>query len=358
MAPSDSRDVGPELIDRFKWEPGLDVLRALAVLHVMLYHAGGEGWIGFWGVDLFFVLSGFLITTVLLKEIRRRGGLNLPRFYVRRVLRLYPALAVLLVVGTFAWFMDWLPCDPDVFQRSTTAAIFYVLNLFVAVDKSTYSGWGHLWSLCIEEQYYLLWPATLWWISRRRRPLAWGTGLLVLSTLWLLSLLLHVSNNAHRIYYATDARAMELLAGSVCALLPLGLNPASLGRVLAWADRRAGLVLLALVGYSFLPTIPWRLVLFGHMVIMSVGTSVVLLSLAYGANRRLSGLLSRPWLIYVGRLSYSLYLWNWPIALLLERRALPIPSGLASFVLTVLCAMVSYHAIEQPVARRFLTAKA
>src|SRR5215213_9052352 len=222
--------VTPEV--RLPYSPGLDGLRALAVIAVLLYHAD-LAWIpgGFLGVEVFFVISGYLITALLLAEWRQRGRIDLKNFWMRRARRILPALYVLLVVS-LAFAVVFLPGEVARLRGDVLAAFGYVTNWYLIFGHVSYfeavgrpSLLQHLWSLAVEEQFYLIWPPVLALVLaigatrlRRRRMLIValaGAGASAVAT----ALLYAPGVDPSRIYYGTDTRSTGLLCGAAVAFL-------------------------------------------------------------------------------------------------------------------------------------------
>ena len=217
---------------RLPYLPVLDGLRALAVTAVLLYHADLR-WIpgGFLGVDVFFVLSGYLITSLVLAEWRHRGSIDLKTFWLRRARRLLPALYVLLVV-TLTFAVVFLPGEVAELRGDVLAAFGYVTNWYLIFQHQSYfeavgrpSLLQHLWSLAVEEQFYLLWPLVLAvglgvgatrWRYRRMMYLALGVAT---ASAALMALLYRPDVDPSRVYYGTDTRATGLLCGAALAFL-------------------------------------------------------------------------------------------------------------------------------------------
>ncbi|MEP6635152.1 MAG: acyltransferase [Acidobacteriota bacterium] len=326
-----------------QYRPELDGLRALAILAVLGLHAGvplfrGGGL----GVDVFFVLSGYLITSILLRERANLGSIGLKRFYLRRVLRLFPALFVLLACATaYAYFFQVNP------ERSETYGfvlytLFYVANWARSFGVS-HPWLGHCWSLSVEEQFYLIWPPLLVLLTSKlsvRRTLIVTLGLIlavIVHRAWLWTGPLSFD----RLYNGLDTRGDSLLIGCGLALLHAGgLRPANKFWALACG------ALLAL-GVMFGHLLPVELLLrYGGVTIIAAAAACVLSTVLVTPPAFLS---LRP-LVWVGKLSYSLYLWHLPAIHMVGWRAgwhewQLIPLRLAlSFVLAV----VSYYFIELP----------
>lgn len=248
----------------FRYAPGLDGVRALAVLAVFIYHMGTTSGVdylrgGFLGVDMFFVLSGYLITSLLLVEIARRGRVSIKAFYLRRARRLLPALfAMMLAVGAVGVF--WLPQQASRLRGDVLASLGYVTNWWLVSQGDSYFGTGdrpglltHLWSLAVEEQFYLVWPLLLALIvatglrthsTRRYLWLAVLTTLMIVASTLAAIMLYHPDGDPSRVYYGTDTRAAAPLIGALLAVIlrPWSRHPAAAGSPAPVADRsrRAG----------------------------------------------------------------------------------------------------------------------
>src|SRR5215204_6246538 len=217
---------------RLSYSPGLDGLRAIAVVAVLLYHAD-LSWIpgGFLGVEVFFVISGYLISALLLAEWHQKGTINLKDFWLRRARRLLPALYVLLVV-TLTFAVVFLPGEVAGLRAEVIAAFGYVTNWFLIFGQESYfesvgrpSVLQHLWSLAVEEQFYLIWPVVLTvgfgmgaTRLRRRRVLTIAIAGAVASSV-AMALLYEPGVDPSRIYFRTDTRATGLLCGAALAFL-------------------------------------------------------------------------------------------------------------------------------------------
>ncbi|HEX3241158.1 MAG TPA: acyltransferase, partial [Solirubrobacterales bacterium] len=249
--------------NRFPYLPGIDALRALAVLAVFLYHAGVD-WVpgGFLGVDLFFVISGFLITSLLLREFRGGGHVKLGRFWLRRARRLLPAvgvmIAVTMVVGAIVE-----PDRVDQMRGDAIASLAYFANWhFIYADVSYFdqfqrpSLFTHLWSLSVEEQFYLFWPlifaAGMKLFGRGRLALGVLAG--ALASVVLAWILFDPGGDASRVYYGTDTHAVGLLAGVALALVwsPTELRRRRTGPLVGPILDVVGVLALAYIVLSFI----------------------------------------------------------------------------------------------------------
>jgi len=317
-------------------------LRAVAVLAVLAYH-GGLGGAGFVGVDVFFVISGYLITSLLLEDIVTTGRPDFLAFYARRVQRIFPAAIFVATASAWAAYVV-LPADEmkQVFL-SAGAAFVFGANFFFQFTTGDYFDAPagqmpllHLWSLGVEEQFYLLWPLTLMWIMRTRHPRR--TALVIAVASLALAQLLIVWREEWA-FYQMPPRFWELATGS---LIAMGAR-----RIMsAWVPAMGLLITLVACVYP-LPQIP------GLGVLPAVvGAAMICIAAHGGGNLGLAGqfLRSKP-VVGIGLISYSLYLWHWP--LLAFYRATSV--GETSFpVRLLLCAaafplaFVSYRYIEQP----------
>ncbi|MGH9206800.1 MAG: acyltransferase family protein, partial [Acidimicrobiales bacterium] len=226
---ADANEQGPAL--RRQHLPALDGLRAIAVAAVIVYHFN-FGWAagGYLGVDLFFVLSGFLITGLLIEERMATGGISLPRFWARRARRLFPALLVVLGAIVLYAVAGGPNIDPNALRGDVLGTLFYVANWhFIAVDNpyfapfATPSPLEHTWSLAIEEQFYVVWPLVVLLLAKLggrdwRRFTMVSTVVLALASVVDMAMRAHGSGDVSRAYFGTDSRAFELMVGAFLAL--------------------------------------------------------------------------------------------------------------------------------------------
>jgi len=360
-----------------RYLPALDGVRALAVLAVMAFH-GGVSFLpgGFLGVDAFFVLSGFLITSLLLDERLATGRIALAAFWGRRARRLLPALLLVLVVVAVAgrWLLD--PGALQLLRADSLAALFYVANWRMLLRRdggyfaatATPSPLEHTWSLGIEEQFYLLWPVLLLLLLARRPRLRALLALCVagaIASAVVAAALFHPGVDPSRVYYGTDTRAQALLVGAALA------TALALGRPAAWSpgrlarlSRTAGLAALAgALGTAWAWTHAAgtsRGLYAGGFLAVAAATAAIIAHIVLAPTGLTARVLSRPPLPAIGRISYGLYLWHWPVfqAVTAER------SGWAGWPLLALrvsiafgLALASYLLVEQPVRRRRWTVR-
>ena len=360
--------------------PGLDGLRAIAVIGVLLYHAGA-GWLpgGFLGVDLFFVISGFLITSLLLSEAQLAGGISLRQFYLRRARRLLPALVALLAV--VAVFMAiFAAADLGQARGDIAAALGYVSNWWYVLHHRSYfiaagrpSPFQHLWSLAVEEQFYLIWPAVLVVLVATRARLRWITAVALAgavgSAFWMRVLAVRgnvpFDTDSSRLYFGTDTHASALLLGAAAAAVMTALA-ARLERGLAFGVRAAcdvvGVVALGAVCWSMHAFDYFRPGLYrgGFLAFAAVGVVVVAMASAPGGW--LGRALDVTPLRWIGERSYGLYLWHWPVFVYTRPGldwSLHGPAALAVRLAIVgLLTEVSYRLVEVPLRRKGVVAVA
>jgi peptidoglycan/LPS O-acetylase OafA/YrhL len=321
--------------DRLGYVPALDGLRGLAILLVVSHHFTGWPWGGSIGVDLFFVLSGFLITTLLLEQQFQTGRIALASFYRRRARRLFPALAVVLL---FYLVADAARGENGL--RMVAEAGLYVGNIvqaFVHPNPLLHHGLDHLWSLAEEEQFYLVWPVALIGLTRSRRPIVWLAGLLAALVAYRLAI---VAGGARgqRLYMGPDLHAEGLAAGALLALIRVRRPSFAVPEIVAQLSL-AVFLLAALVAQPL--SVPWG---WGLPVIELAAVGLV--SAAVTETGLAEILTARP-LVWLGLISYSLYLWHPVVQWLFDGhyRAVTLP-------LSVLVAWASYRYIEQPFRRR------
>jgi peptidoglycan/LPS O-acetylase OafA/YrhL/lysophospholipase L1-like esterase len=339
--------------------PALDGVRGLAVMAVLLFH-GGFGWAkgGWLGVSVFFTLSGFLITNLLVAEWASSGTISLRAFWGRRFRRLLPAaLLCLALVAVYGW----LVASPEQLRHlrgDMLAALGYVANWRFLLGDVSYadlftapSPLQHFWSLAIEEQFYVAYPILVAVLLRvgGRRALTWSLGIAITASVaWSLHL-----GALDRVYYGTDTRMAELLAGGLLALWwsrARTVNANEMpryGTLLGFVGLGGSLVLMALVPED------------AHVVTAGILPLQALLSVmllrAAPADGPISRLLSVRPLVAIGACSYGLYLFHWPVFLVLDEARVGV-GGVALFAIrvaaTTAVTLASYHLLEQPVRRR------
>jgi peptidoglycan/LPS O-acetylase OafA/YrhL len=343
--------------------PALEGLRGLAIIGVVLFHTDRlRG--GFLGVDLFFALSGYLITDLLLREIRLTGRVLLIGFWGRRVRRLGPALAVMLAGVTV---VVWVAGPPDLVLTTLADAPWVQANLvnwhLLAESAGYWDRFGaqrvfeHLWSIAVEEQFYLVWPVLVLLIARIGRPVERRVAVVAVVVSFVsLALMIVLSNptDPSRVYTGTDTRAFSLLLGAVAAT---AWGRAVLARMPGrWVGAGQGLLLTAMAG-------AWLLVdgsdapgLFsGGLFAYAVAAAVLIGWCVQEPGSAVNRALEWPPLRWVGSISYSLYLWHWPVIVLLT----PQLSGLGGWARTAVISMIaivlaagSKYLLEDPIRYR------
>lgn len=330
-------------------------LRAIAVVSVLLFHAFPHGLTGgFVGVDVFFVISGFLISGILYRDMQK-GRYSLADFYRKRIRRLFPALFVMLL-STLV--VGYAVLSPDAYRELARTAISSTLFLS-NVDFYLLSGYFspaaelkpllHTWSLAVEEQFYIAFPPLLWLVHRFARRLLMPLLLLV----FLLSLLLaqlYLPRDPTAVFFLSPFRVFELLCGVTVSLMTLPAifaRPEARGLAVG-----AGLAMIALALATYSAETPFPGV---AALLPAVGTALVLLA-GRGGDSRPARLISSPPFLFFGAISYSLYLWHWPVfsyLRVLSTDGMPsMPVILMALGLAVLAGWLSYRLVEQPFARR------
>jgi peptidoglycan/LPS O-acetylase OafA/YrhL len=314
--------------------PELDGLRALAVLPVIAFHFTYLKWVvgGYLGVDLFFVLSGFLITSLLLAEQRRTGSVSLRNFYARRALRILPPLAACVALA--------LAAVPSTTLQGALAAMFFAANM---VDSRILGGLLHTWSIAVEEHFYFAWPLLFLWLGERRmRFLAW-------TILVVLALRIVVLSIKMDVYTPTYTRADSLAIGCYAALALARGKP-------AWGRWVAPVSLAAVCAcFVLVPWMNFAMLSFGF-TLFAVACAVVIVA-SVSTRSIANPILSWEPLQYIGRRSYGLYLYHMPVFLALER--FRVEGDTASMLMTTVLrvaatfaiAEISYRTIEAWAAR-------
>ena len=395
---------------RFGHLPGLDGIRGVAVLSVLLFH-GGVSWApgGFLGVDVFFVLSGFLITSLLIDEWGRTSGIGLGGFWVRRARRLLPGLLV-LVAGAAVY--AWMIATPEALagiRHDVFATLAYFANWHFIASQSSYfartgdpSPLAHTWSLAIEEQFYVVWPLLVLAVLRGRRPLGRlallaAAGLVASATA--MAVVYQPDSDPSRVYYGTDTRSHVIMMG---ALLAAGLaawrrrvaerdtepGPAARGWRIPrphWPRRGPALfdqdeaeaavgpagrsssgrgrILLGAAAVPAAGGVLWAMgvaqggaawVYRGGLVAVAAGVAVVIAAVALVPSSPVPWLLSRSPLRFVGRISYGMYLYHWPLFLVLDHARTGLLGArllVVRLAATTAASVVSYYLLELPIRR-------
>jgi peptidoglycan/LPS O-acetylase OafA/YrhL len=345
------------------YRKSLDGLRGIAVLAVVLSHMPQLEFLGgFFGVDLFFVLSGFLITSLLLEEWRARGDISLKAFYARRALRLLPALVEVLLVAVVFSALKEPPAEAEAMRSAALITLGYSANWFVAFRCYPRQELAHTWSLSVEEQFYVLWPFVLLMMLKlnlSRRTIGGILVALLLGSAALRAYLWLTTRSWERVYYGSDTHADGLLAGALVALMMFsGVRPqTALGtRLLNWVAHG----MMVFLGFYFVRG--WAadpMLSVGGYLALNLGAAAVVMCLVCSPWAPLRFLCEMPALVWVGRISYGVYLWHAVIFWMLRVRkvglpgpswVLPIASALA-VASVVAVAAVSFYVLERPLLR-------
>lgn len=346
----------------FGFRPDIEGLRAVAVLAVVLFHAGVPGITGgFVGVDVFFVISGYLISALLVGEAERENRIDWLGFYARRTRRLLPAMLAMLLPCVIAIAVLYAPFEQRALVRSVIASLVYASNLDFAFRALNYHGDAvqtnpmlHTWSLGVEEQYYLVWP----WLLAIALGLAWRRRAVGADDLWRLrlvligatglSLALSIALTPLRpawAFYLLPTRAWEFAFGALAWLLPVQAFERRVGAILQIG---AALVLLLSMGI-FDEALPFP----GYIALLPVtATALLLRTAAFASGPVTRGLSSAP-MLWIGRHSYSWYLWHWPLLVMVAilDDAPSLAERLIAAALALLLAVASYRWVEQPTRR-------
>ncbi|MFC4784108.1 acyltransferase family protein [Nocardioides sp. MAHUQ-72] len=349
---------------RLSFRPDIQGIRALAVLLVIVHHLGGHGISGgFIGVDVFFVVSGFLITSLLVREVDRTGRVSLVDFYARRARRILPAATVVTLATVVGSTVLLAMLRTQTVITDAVWATLFAANVRFAMVGTDYFAQGeppsplqHYWSLSVEEQFYLVWPVILLlcavWARRRSRTAGRRLSVVVLATLVAASLAWSMWATYHSpttAYFSTFARAWELGVGAGCALLLSGGRwrpPAAVSAALPWA----GLAAIGVAALWLTPRTPFP----GIVATLPVlGAAALILGGAHERPTVVGRVLSSPPAVRVGDWSYSLYLWHWPLIILVRSQVGPQRFNTPAFQLVMLVLIfvlswATYRWVETP----------
>ena len=338
------------------YRPDIDGLRALAVLPVVLYHAGIPGLSGgYIGVDVFFVISGYLITAIVAREIAQ-GDFSLAAFYERRARRILPALVVVVFFSFLAGWVLLLPQEMKSLGQSAVATaaflsnVYFMLRLDYFAPAAEFAPLLHTWSLAVEEQFYLFFPPLLYvlavWFGKR----AVLPAVIVVSLASFLAAVVMLRSQPDEVFYLIFYRAWELGAGAALALAALNAP-----RVRAVREALGVLALLAILVpvFSYDEMTPFP----GMAAVPPVlGATLLIWIGGQGGGSFVTRLLAWRSCVWLGLISYSLYLWHWPVLSFLriiqDSVVIPLPQGLAAVALSIAAAWLSYRFVEQPFRRK------
>jgi peptidoglycan/LPS O-acetylase OafA/YrhL len=350
--------------DKRRYMPGIDGLRAIAVMGVILYHLNiplFQG--GFSGVTVFFVLSGYLITDILIDEWNKNNKINYLQFMIRRFRRLAPAVLVMIFIVTL-WVMVTNHPSFEKLRSDFFSSILYLTNWwYIFHEVSYFDSFGpaspltHIWSLAIEEQFYLIWPLLmilgLLFIKRKRfRVLVILVGVVI--SAWLMAFLYIPGEDPSRVYYGTDTRAFSLLLGAALAFVwPSQRLSKTLPRHASFVLEIAGITGLLLMVSLFVITSQFDPFHYqGGMLLLSIITILVVAALAHPASKLAKWLSVKP-LQWIGIRSYGIYLWHYPIIILttpiVNTDGLNFWRITLQIVSTLFISELSYRFVEVPI---------
>jgi peptidoglycan/LPS O-acetylase OafA/YrhL len=356
VAPDARPAQAPTPPPRFAYQPALDGLRALAVIAVMVFHQRHLGG-GFLGVDVFFVLSGFLITSLLLVDHAKTGKVVSLGFWRRRIRRLFPAILVLLVLVSIYAATVTKSSDLAAIRHGAVATLLYVQNYWLLHHPADFrSPINHTWSLSIEEQFYLVWPVLLAVLVHWTRRTRWLTSVIVALALGSAALMATRYLSTHTTgssYGSTETRAQELLVGAALAVVLLRRKLS--GRLL----EAAGAIALAFLAFMVVNGGHLTPFLYkGGFLLVAIATAVLITAVVTDGNGLLRAALSWKPLVWIGLISYGLYLYHVPLFGFVDAQHL-IESEPAlvvmRFGLTLIVAIASYFVIERPIRRGALS---
>lgn len=331
----------------FEYRPDLDGLRAIAILPVLFFHLGFAGFRGgFVGVDVFFVLSGFFMAQIILSDLEK-GDFNFRQFYLRRIRRIFPALfSMIAVSAVVAWFL-FMPQEMRYFADSVRAAALFTSNVLFRREAGYFDISAemkpllHTWSLSVEEQFYIVFPIALvvsCRSARRHTGVIMGTVLLLSfgASSWA------VFHSPEKAFYLLHFRVWELLTGSLVALLP----KVSYKVIFSQALTTLGLAGIFAAVFFYSPDTPFPGI---YAALPCLSTALIIH--ARCREGLVAGLLSNPGSVFIGRISYSLYLWHWP-AIVFARyvigHELTTAWAFGLAIISVVLAYLSWRFIEQP----------
>lgn len=345
-----------------RYLPGLDGLRAIAVIAIIVYHLNPK-WLsgGFIGVDTFFVISGYLITSLLLNEYQKNGKINLLKFWKKRIKRLIPAVLFLLACVCVYTLLFEPSIVKDV-RHDAIAALLYVSNWwYIFRDVSYFDSFKlmplkHLWSLAIEEQFYLIWPIFFSLFFKKgifnKKVIFWTFIISIISVAFMMFLAQPNADNS-RVYFGTDTRLQTLLLGVLLAYVwpPFRLK-SNISTPLKLSIESLGIIsLCSLIFFMVTVSSNDNWFYFGGIYIISLLTLPAIASSVHPGTL-LSKALGNPVFLWIGQRSYSLYLWHYPIIVFINHHfvqgQIPIYAIIIEIVLTIIFAEFSYRYIETP----------
>jgi len=340
--------------------PQIQALRAVAVILVLLYHAQ---WLpgGYIGVDIFYVISGYLITGLLLREYEESGTISFQNFYIRRVKRLLPSSALVLVTtALFAWLLYPAILRQDL-AEDIAAASLYISNYLFASWQMDYQNLGaipptviHYWSLAVEEQFYLLWPLIIYFIYKGRKRFTLGTAIAGITLLSFFFSLYQSSTSPVWAFYSLPTRVWELSIGALLLFIPASMrsHASVLTRNLIWVS-------LLLIGYG---TIRFNetTVFPGTSALYPVVATAIAIFTIHHWSAPASALAKNRFVQWVGDISYPLYLWHWPLLVIPSvylARELTVLERLLAVLVTFLLSAITHNFLEDPLRKKVMRPK-
>jgi len=294
----------------FRYRPDIDGMRTLAVVAVVLYHLGLGVPGGFIGVDIFFVISGYLITSIICKDLES-GGFSMMRFWERRIRRIFPALVVVVTLVCIAGMLFIYPGELKAFSKEVIAQAMLVSNFYFWQQDGYFAAplenrpLLHTWSLAVEEQFYFIFPIFLVWLhrSKPRRIMKWVGWILVISFLWSIYGVYRFPTAS---FFLLPARAWELLLGAVVALYKFkrGFSP-WMNELMSWV----GVLLMVVPMFLYNRETPFP----GLAALPPCLGAALIIFCNHEKMSMVSRLLALPPMVFIGKISYSLYLWHWPL---------------------------------------------
>ena len=312
------------------YHPAIDGMRAISVLAVIAFHCRVPFLMGgYFGVDVFFVISGYLITTILQKEFDESKRIDLGRFYWNRLVRLTPPLYLMLLVVLLLGLEG---------PFKTLVAAAYLSDFF-APYENYYGVLRHTWSLAVEEQFYLMWPIILIGLLRLPRPLMVMLAVLVIATAWRIYLLNVLPGEW--IYHRLDTRLTGLVVGTIVALAKPKFKDASLLSRAAYLA--VGIVCLSAVNSKIYSDLSLTVI----QPLVEISAAIILIA-ALDGRTAVSKWLAHPTLVKIGLMSYAIYLWHYPIAYVLRQSYAWLPTFTITLALSLILAALTRRLVELP----------
>lgn len=343
------------------YRPTLDGIRGVAILFVMMFHSSVYSLSGgFIGVDIFFVLSGFLISTLIILEFKASGTFNFKHFYIRRVIRLMPAMLLLLTgiwAGVFI-FNQYFKTSPSVMFSATLYTLFYSANWALALNLTPWpAAIDHFWSLAVEEQFYLFWPFLLYLMLKNKWKSHYIIYTLLLAILLVViwrSYLWYNDANFGRCYFATDTRVSGLLIGCLLAIFISEGRIEFTRRIYKVIRLAAYLSLIILLIALFYANNGFSLMYFGGFELAALLSMFLIAGLLFKPEPLFEAVFKFKPLVWIGRISYGLYLWHGVVFYFISKMSFPFKqirffTFSLEIGLSILAATISFYLIEKKV---------